>query len=181
MKILVISALAILVLLVVMPSTMASQGYWTPSDSSPPEGLKKYHIFLGETFPSSAFRVAKLVNENLTACLDFSHNSGKPLVCHPIKESDIPLTNYSIMDAGYFVVSNKLNDSDAVACVAIGYRHMDSCWSGRIESKNPYEIKLYYDMDRLIYDDVSAYDACLNDNHLKEGTKELDQCVSDLS
>ena len=176
------SALVIIVLLsAIVPNVMASQGYWTTSDSYPPKGLKKYHIFLGDTFPSSAFRGAKLVNENLKACLDFGGNNGKPLVCHPLKESDIPLTNYSIMDAGYFVVSDKLNETQAVACVQIGYRHMDSCWGGRIDSKDPYEIKLYYDMNRLIYDDVSAYDACITDNHLKEGTKELDDCVSDLS
>jgi len=74
-----------------------------------------------------------------------------------------------------------LNDSDAVACVAIGYRHVNSCWGGRIESKNPYEIKLYYYMDRRIYDDLSAYDVCLNHNHLKEWTIDLDECVSNLS
>ncbi len=134
------------------------------------------------TFPSSAFRAAKLINENLTACLDFSNYSKpNPLVCHPIKESDIPSTNDSIMDAGFFVVSSKLNASDAEACVAIGYRHMYSCWGGRIESKDPYDIKLYYDMDRLIYDDVYAYDGCLNDNHLKSGTKDFDFCLKMLN
>ena len=94
---------------------MASHGYWTASDSYPPEGLKKYHLFLDETFPSSAFRGAKLVNENLTVCLDFNpdYDHPKPVVCHPIKESDIPSTNNSIMDAGFYVVSDKLNESAA--------------------------------------------------------------------
>jgi hypothetical protein len=128
---------------------------------------------LDATFPSSAYRAAKLVNEHLKVCLDFKSNytNPTPLVCHPIKESDIPSTSDSILDAGNFVVSSKLNASDASACVAIEYHHMYSCWSGRIESKDPYVTKIYYDMDRLIYDDVYAYDACLNDNHLKEGTK----------
>ena len=36
-------------------------------------------------------------------------------------------------------------------------------------------------MDKLIYDDVYAYDACLNVNHLKEGSKDFDECVSQLS
>jgi hypothetical protein len=181
MKIVLISALAVLILLGAFATTvMASQGYWTASDAYPPEGLKKYHLFLDETFPSPAFRAAKLVNEDLKLCLEFTHEP-KSLVCHPVKENDVPSTNNSIMDAGYFVVSDKLNQTEASACVEIGYRHMDSCWSGRIESKDPYEIKIYYDMNRLIYDDVYAYDACLNDNHLKEGTKELDECVSNLS
>ncbi|MGA9841157.1 MAG: hypothetical protein WBQ25_02470 [Nitrososphaeraceae archaeon] len=180
MKIVLISALVIVILLsAITPNVMASQGYWTPSDSYVTPDLKKYHLFLDATFPSSAFRAAHLVNEHLKVCLDFK-STPKPLVCHPIKESDIPSTNNSIMDAGFFVVSSKLNESDASACVAIGYRHMYSCWGGRIESKDQ-DIKLYYDMTRLIYDDVYAYDACLNDNHLKEGTKDLDECVSELS
>ena len=67
MKIIVISALAIVVLLsAIAPNVMASQGYWTPSDSYPPKGLKKYHLFLDRTFPSSAFRGAKLVIKTLS-------------------------------------------------------------------------------------------------------------------
>jgi hypothetical protein len=66
-------------------------------------------------------------------------------------------------------VSDKLN---ATAATVVGYRDM-YFWSGRAESTDPYEIKLYYVMSRPIYDDVSAYDAFLNDNHLKR-TKDLD-------
>jgi len=159
-----IEAVAVVVLVIGAPNAMAFQVYWTPYRSSA-GGLKQYHLFLGRTYPSSVGRSTKLINQF------WSNHIDSGVVCHPIKESDIPSTNDSILDAGNFVVSSKLNASDASACVAIEYRHMYSCWSGRIESKNPYVTKIYYDMDRLIYGDVYAYDACLNDNHLKEGTK----------
>lgn len=122
LKIIVIIALVIIVLLsAIAPNVMASQGYWTPSDSYPPKGLKKYHLFLDRTFPSSAFRGAKLVIKTLTACLDFRPNytNPKPLVCHPINEGDIPRTNDSILDAGLFIASDRLNASDATACVEL--------------------------------------------------------------
>jgi hypothetical protein len=181
----VISALAILVLLAaIVPNVMTSQGYWTASNSYPPEGLKKYHIFLDGSFPSSAFRAAKIINENLTACLDFSYSytdaNPKPLVCHSVKESDIPLTNDSIIDAGFFVVSDKLNNSNAEACVRVGYHNMYSCDSGG-DSWNLFITNIHYNMNKLIYDDVSAYDDCINYNHLKEGSKEFWDCVKEFS
>ena len=94
---------------------MANQGYWTSNNSNIPNGLKPYHIFLDETYPSSLDRHVRLLNQNLTACLDFNVNYTKPmpLVCHPIKESDIPSTNSSILDVGFFVVSDKLNETAA--------------------------------------------------------------------
>jgi hypothetical protein len=89
------------------------------------EGLKKYHLFLDETLPSSAFWGAKLVNENLTAYLDFNpdYDHPKPLVCHPIKESDIPSTPNSTIDAGYFAVPSNLNESH-------GYVHVKNKYQG---------------------------------------------------
>lgn len=99
-----VGALAIMMLLTTLaPIVMASQGYWTPYSSDPSRGLKKYHIFLGGTYPSYVEKATKLVNENLTVCLDFSSTDAfpdtpKPLVCHPIKEREIPRTN----DVGLF-------------------------------------------------------------------------------
>lgn len=89
-KIMLDSAVAVLVLLgVIAPAVMATQGYWTSNDSYPPKGLKKYHIFLDGTYPSYVDRSYRLVNQNLTTCLDFNPNytnpNPKPLVCHPIK------------------------------------------------------------------------------------------------
>ena len=40
-----------------------------------------------------------------------NHRYTTSVICHPIKESDIPKTNDSIIDAGYFVVSDKLNET----------------------------------------------------------------------
>ena len=118
-----ISALAVLLLAgAVTPYVMASQGYWTSNSSRPRNGLNIYHIFLVGSYPSSVNYIGyKLVNPNLTACLDFNPNytNPKPVVCHPIKESEIPLKNDSVIDAGFFVVSDKLNASAATACVHI--------------------------------------------------------------
>jgi hypothetical protein len=58
---------------------MASQGYWTPSDSNLPKGMNIYHLFLDGTYQPFTDRVgAKLVNQNLTACLDFNPNYTNP-------------------------------------------------------------------------------------------------------
>ena len=123
MKIIIIT-IAVFILLVSLGATlmigaqsaMASQGYWTSNSSWPRNGLNIYHIFLVGSYPSSVDYVGyKLVDPNLTACLDFNPNytNPKPVVCHPIKESEIPLKNDSVIDAGFFVVSDKLNASAA--------------------------------------------------------------------
>jgi hypothetical protein len=184
LKIIVISALVIIVLLsAIAPNVMASQGYWTPSDSYPPKGLKKYHLFLDRTFPSSAFRGAKLVIKTLTACLDFRPNytNPKPLVCHPINEGDIPRTNDSILDAGFFIVSDRLNASDATACVRVGYNNWYSCGGTGDHSWDSFIPNIHYNMNRLIHDDVSAFDACINEYHLKEGTEDFNFCMKMLT
>jgi hypothetical protein len=166
MKMIVISVLAILVLLsAIAPNVIASQGYWTASDSNLPKGMIAYHIFLDGTFPSYVDRSIKLVNQNLTACLEFNANETdpRPLVCHPIKESDIPRINDTIMDVGYFVVSDKLNESAAESCVRVGYHNWYSCDTRTINEEFYYHSfhKLFYDMGGQIYNDVFANDACL--------------------
>jgi hypothetical protein len=50
-----VSAVVVLVLLIaslgaIIPSVMANQGYWTASNTPVPQGMKKYHIFLGWRF-----------------------------------------------------------------------------------------------------------------------------------
>jgi hypothetical protein len=121
----------------------------------------------------------------ITACLDFNPNytNPKPLVCHPIKESDIPSTDDSVVDAGFFVVSDKLNESAATACVHVGYKNWYSCGGQTIDDHSfsfPFP-KLLYDMSGQIYYDVSAYDQCLNRLRLKEGTEEFENCVKEVS
>ena len=110
------ATIAIVVLLIGAPSAMAFQAYWTPYDDSIKgyhQGLQQYHLFLEGTYPSSINRSTKLVNQDLSICLKFpiDHIYTTPVICHPIKESDIPKTNASIIDAGYFVVSDKLNET----------------------------------------------------------------------
>jgi len=132
-------------------------------------------VFLDGTFPSYVDRSSNLVNQNLSACLDFSTGNGSdlnPSLCHQIKESDIPNINDSILDAGYFVVSDKLNESAAVACIQTGYNNWYWCNSQTIDANSYYESpKLLADLG-LVYDDVSVNDACVNYHHLKEGTPE---------
>ena len=54
MKIIVISALAIIILLsAIAPNVMASKGYWTASSSYSPRGMTKYHLFLVGTYQSA--------------------------------------------------------------------------------------------------------------------------------
>ncbi len=194
MKIL-ISAIAVLVLVASLvvslgatlmigaQSAMASQGYWTASDSNIPKGLRGYHIFLDETYPSSLNRQTMLLNQNLTACLDFNVNytNPKPLVCHLIKETDIPRTNASILDVGYFIVSDKLNETIARACIQIGYHNWYNCNGQTIDANSFYSTtKLLADLGPT-YDDISVNDTCLTKYHLKEGTDEFNDCEKAIS
>jgi hypothetical protein len=171
MKIIVISALVIIVLIsTIAPNVMASKGYWTASSSYSPRGMTKYHLFLVGTYQSAADPSgmgAKLVNPNLTACLDFNPNytNPKPVVCHPIKESEIPLKNDSVIDAGFFVVSDKLNASAATVCVQISYRNMYSCGQNSVIDPYSQSIpKLFYDLSDGIYQEARAYDYCIHDH-----------------
>ena len=169
MKIVLISALAIVILLsAIKANVIASRGYWTSNSSWPPNGLNIYHIFLVGSYPSSIDYIGyKLVNPHLTACLDFNYNytNPKPVVCHPIKESEIPLKNDSVIDAGFFVVSDKLNASAATACVNISYRNMYSCGqSSVIDPYSPSIPKLFYDLSDGIYQEARAYDYCIHDH-----------------
>lgn len=87
----------------------------------PPEGLKKYHLFLVGTYPSSKFSGAELANQNLTVCLDFTSDwiNSKPVVCHPIKESEIPLKNDSVIDKLFY----DLSDPDVIYQEARAYEY----------------------------------------------------------
>ena len=132
MKTMLISAVAIVVPMIGAPLVMASQGYWTLDHSFPGKGLKKYHLFLDGTYPSYIDRSTKLVNQNLSVCLEFV-NYTTPFVCHQIKENEIPRTNDSIVDMGYFVVSDKLNETTARACIHTGYHNWDWCNSQTLD------------------------------------------------
>ena len=120
----VISVLVIVVLMIGVPSVMAFQAYWTTYDDSITgydQGLRQYHLFLDGTYPSSVDRSTKLVNQDLSICLEFwSNHINSKVLCHQIKESDIPLVNDSIVDAGYFVVPAALNETAAQAIVIWG-------------------------------------------------------------
>ena len=141
---------------------------------------------LNGSYPSSAFRAAKIVNEHLKACLDFNYNytdpTPKPFLCHPIKESDIPLKNDSVIDAGFFVAPSSLNSSNANVCIATQFFNMYSCAGSEPERGPGLITELHYsNMDRLVYDDAGAADACLNYHHYKEGTDDFNFCMKMLS
>ena len=115
--------------------------------------------------------------------MDFRPNytNPKPLVCHPINEEDIPRTNDSILDAGFFIVSDRPNASDATACVRVGYNNWYSCGGTGDHSWDSFIPNIHYNMNRLIHDDVSAFDACINEHHLKEGTEDFNFCMKMLT
>jgi hypothetical protein len=106
----------------------ATTVYWTASDSYAPQNLTKYHVFLDESYPSSAFKAAKIANEHLNVCLDFSpSNIVKPYICHQVPTARIPPFDDSIINAGFFVVPSSLNPSEAGVCIAPQHHDMYSC------------------------------------------------------
>jgi hypothetical protein len=170
MKTIVISSLAIVVLLsAIVPNVMAGQGYWSASDPGTMRDLATYHLFLVGTYTSSKFSGAELVNQNLTVCLDFTSDwiNPKPVVCHPIKEGEIPLKNDSVVDAGFFVVPRSLNASNANICVHVGYRNLYSCsHNSGVDLDSLSHSKLFYDLSDtdMIYQEARAYDYCIHDH-----------------
>ena len=175
------ATIAIIILMIGAPSAMAFQAYWTPySNSNQDRGLAQYHMFLDGTYPSSIDRSTKLVNQDLSICLQFpiSHHYNEPVVCHQIKESDIPQTNDSIVDAGYFVVPDKLNQTAATACVQVGYRDMGTWCNGQtVDGRSASENAKFLAMMGPTYEDVQVRYTCLNSG-LKEGTEAFNDCES---
>lgn len=173
-----IGALGLVVLMSAVTPVMAMKGYWT-NNSHSPAGLRSYLLFLDGTYPSYVARNIKLLNQNLFVCLEF-RNYTEPFVCHQIKESEIPKTNDSILDVGYFVVSDKLNETAAEACIS-GYHNWDLCNSQTIDADSAYGDTKILEHMAPTYDDVWVNDACLNYHHLKEGTPEFQDCEEGLS
>jgi hypothetical protein len=182
-----IGALAVLILMIGAPSVMAFQAYWTPYDDTIKDydqGLQQYHMFLDGTYPSSIDRSTKLVNQDLSICLQFpmNHRYVTPVLCHQIKESDIPQANDSIVDAGYFVVPAALNETAATACIGVGYRDMGVWCNGETTDGNSASQGAKYlgEMGPT-YEDVQVHYACLTYHHLKEGTQAFYDCEKDIS
>jgi hypothetical protein len=102
-KIIPIVLVIVILFSTIAPNVMALKGYWTTNDTDPGPGLKKYHVFLDGIYPSYVGRNIRLLNQNLSACLDFASNNisaekvndteSNPFLCHRIKESDIPKAN----------------------------------------------------------------------------------------
>ena len=82
-----------------------------------------------------------------------------------LKESDIPLKNDSILDAGYFVVS-KFNETSAEACIS-GYHNWYLCNSQTIDANSFYEYPKILESMGPTYDDVWVNDSFLTYHHLK--------------
>jgi hypothetical protein len=176
MKIL-LGALAVLVLLGAVTPVIAMKNYWSLNDSYPGKGLRAYHLLLDGTYPSFVSRSTKLVNQNLSTCLGFytgNDSELNPPLCHQIKESDIPKTNDSILDVGYFLVSDKLNATNAQACIRTGYHNWSWCNSLTLDDYYSPPPKLLADLGPT-YEDVSVNNACIT-HHLKEGTQEFRDC-----
>lgn len=164
-------------------SVYAVKPYWTPIDRDPGKGMTAYHLFLNQIFPSYVDRHIRLLNQNLSVCLDFStvnYTDPAPL-CHKINESDIPNANDSIMDVGFFVVSDRLNGTNAGACLRLGYHNWYICNGQTIDSQSFYAMPKILENMGPTYDDVFVNDACLNYHHLKEGTPEFHDCEKGLS
>lgn len=84
-----------------------------------------------------------------------------------------------MIDVGYFVVSSRLNESAAEACISIGYHNWYIC-NSQIENNYYYNYPKIIDDFGPTYDDVFVNDACLNYHHLKEGTPEFHDCEKGL-
>jgi hypothetical protein len=186
MKAIILTAIAAC-LLISAQSAVATPGYWTSSDSYPGLGLQKYHIYLYGSYPSWVGEATKIVNEHLNVCIDFNqavslnYTNPKPYLCHQVLASQIPSTNDSVIDAGFYMVPSSLNASNARACISLDYHNMYFC-GGAAERFNHEIISLFYgNMQYLIYDDVWVVHACSDYHHLKEGTPKYDECISALS
>jgi hypothetical protein len=179
MKTIFITTIAIVILMSAVTPVMAMKGYWT-NNSHSPTGLRSYHLFLDGTYPSYVERNVKLLNQNLSVCLEFT-NYTEPFVCHHINESEIPKANDSILDVGYFVVSDKLNETAATACLQLGYHIWHICNGQTIDANSFYGDTKILEHMAPTYDDVWVNDACITDHHLKEGTPEFHECEEGLS
>ena len=161
---------------------MTHPGFWTAHTDIPYipyiTGHTEYHIYLYGTWPSSTDEATKIVNEHLSACLDFGTDQ-KPYLCHRVSPSQIPQANDSVLDAGIFVVPRSLNSSDARACVSLDYHNMYDCGSGiQGDNVDPSTHYLFYgSMANLIYEEAVPVHACADKLHFKEGTPKYNDCL----
>ena len=96
----------------------AHPGFWTTNSSDIPWRYTQYHVYLYGSYPSSTGEAIRIVNQHLSACVDFSSGSDeKPYLCHKVSPSQIPQADDSVIDAGIFVVPRSLNASEARACI----------------------------------------------------------------
>jgi len=144
------------------------------------KGFDRISYILVGTYPQSTdFFGYKLVNRNLTVCLDFNPNyttpNPKPLVCHPIKESDMPSTPNSTIDAGYFIIPSNLNESHGYVHVKIKYQGIgvgEGGLNGGVRRM---------DMGDTICPEVIVNISCIENHHFKPGTPQFHDCYEALS
>ena len=146
------------------------KGYWTARDGPVPQGMKKYHIFLNGTYPSSTNRSTKLTNEGLSVCVQFT-DDWEPAVCHPIKESEIPLTNNSIVDAGFFIIPINSTNPGVYAKVKYEGIMIGEALEGHVH---------YLDMNYLVYPEVSTVKQCIEYYHFKLNSEKFNECYRAL-
>jgi hypothetical protein len=134
--------------------------------------MKKYHIFLDGTYPSSTNRPTKLTNEGLSICVS-PIDKWEPSVCHPI--TNIPFTPNSTVDAGYFIVPdnfvslNNVNDSVVEVYAKVKYEgiKIGEAAEGPVH---------YLDMDGLVYPEVIVVRSCIEDYHFKLNSDKFNEC-----
>lgn len=162
---------------------IAHPGFWTTNSSDIPWRYTQYHVYLYGSYPSSTGEAIRIVNEHLSACVDFSSvPDQKPYLCHKVSPSRIPQADDSVIDAGIFVVPRSLNASEARACILVNYHNMGGCGSPGGDDIGLYHSYLFYgSMDDLIYADASDMHSCADYYHLKEGTPKFDECMKAVS
>ena len=127
---------------------MINPGFWTANFLDSRQDYVRYHVYLYGSFPSSTDTSTRIVNEHLSACVDFSTNE-KPYLCHRVLPSQIPKADDGTIDAGIFVVPGNFNVSAAKVCVSVDYHHMYGCGSLN-ENTSPFINHIFYgDMSEL--------------------------------
>lgn len=162
-----------------LTSMATTKGYWTASDATVTPDFKKYHLFLYGVNPSwtqtndENRRIAKLGNDGITLCLNFSPQTNDSYICHPI--THIPSTPNSTIDAGYFVVPSYLNETN-------GYVYAKTKYQGVLVGPGYGLNGTIWRMDMdLMYEEIITVRACVEDYHFKQGTPVFDDCYRAIS
>ena len=163
----VISAVAIVVLMIGAQSVMASQKpYWTVTDKNIKPDMKAYHLFIDGVNPvwgqngTERKKIMESSHNGLKLCLG-------EILCHNITVT--PSAFNATYDTGHFVVPRSMNP------LGIGletkYQHVGV----GIPLDNG-----HIDLDKL-YEDVITVHTCVDHYHFKQGTEKFNECWNAIS